>query len=184
MKRKKSELASIVLICLVSVLLALPSMVTGREQSSKPSSKGKPIVIKLITHQAPPALPDSTVPIFVDRVNARANGELIIKFMGGLEVIPLYEQPAALRSGAVDVITSPGSIIKDRIPEVMILSLSKKTSCGTPQTLMERKPGGVYEYVNKAFEKEGIHFLGRAEAYQPWYIMGKKKIQSIKDLQN
>src|SRR5512142_180562 len=64
----------------------------------------KEITLKMVTF-----LPKDDVNLtawwaYVEEVNKRANGELVIKFTGGPEAIPSFKQFDAVRSGVVDMV--------------------------------------------------------------------------------
>lgn len=108
--------------------------------------------------------------VFPDYVNARAPGELFINYRGGPEVIPGPEQSEAVIKGVIGLSIVPGAYYESLVPQVVLLSGSELNDLGIHRTTEERMPGGVYDYLRQAHEKKGLYFLGRGEAYSPFYL--------------
>lgn len=85
----------------------------------------------------------------------KSNGELVINFVGGGEVISVRDQVEALRNGVIDLSLLPGGVYKPLVPELGYVGpISELTE------LEERKAGFV-DYMNQRHMKHGMVYLGR-----------------------
>ena len=68
-----------------------------------PAPKPTPIVLKAVTFLAVAAVACRPLKMFIDKVNEKSKGELVIQLVGGPEVVPGSEQPMAVKRGVVDM---------------------------------------------------------------------------------
>ena len=54
----------------------------------------------------------------VDDINARGKGIVQIEVKGGPEAIGMFQQPAAVRDGVIDMVHTPGSFYGKSVPEI------------------------------------------------------------------
>lgn len=54
----------------------------------------------------------------VDDINARGKGIVQIEVKGGPEAIGMFQQPAAVRDGVIDMVHTPGSFYGANVPEI------------------------------------------------------------------
>lgn len=155
-------------IGLVLVLMALPV-------SAK--SPTKPIKFNWISF-----LPKTDVltknfqQMFIDRVNKRAKGELVINFRGGPEAIGAFDQGKAVQQGIVDIAIPPVGFYEAMAPGIggaMLTQLSPEE---------ERRPGGGYDYLVELHKKGGLFYLGRAEPTtgNVFYLFLNKRVDKPK----
>src|SRR5436190_8671648 len=91
---------------------------------------------------------------FVKKANDAGKGEFTIQVRGGPEAIGMMEQPAAVRSGVVDMIYTPCAFYAAQVPECDAVSAS------TIDGPTARKNGGM-ELLNQIHQKRiGIYNLG------------------------
>ncbi|MBI2832082.1 MAG: TRAP transporter substrate-binding protein DctP [Chloroflexi bacterium] len=121
-----------------------------------PKPAAQPIELKAVTYLGSGTSSTDAFKEWVDRVNKRANGELIVRYIGGPEAIPATNQPQAVMDGAVDIV----SISSDqftKVPEAVVFAISELTPA-------EQRKNGAYEYMVKVFEqKANVHYLGLTE---------------------
>ena len=87
---------------------------------------------------------------FIQRVNEKAKGELIIKYRGGPETIPAFDQGKAVQKGVVDISIVPYGFYEPLAPGIggaMLTQVSLEE---------ERKPGGGYDLLNEIHKKGGL----------------------------
>ena len=60
----------------------------------------------------------------VDLVAEKSNGELVLNFLGGPEVVPKVEQPGATRDGVIDIAFTTSGESWSVVPELAGLHLS------------------------------------------------------------
>src|SRR4030042_6787293 len=64
-------------------------------------------------------------PLFIDRVNEKAKGELIINVRGGPEIIPAYDLAFAAQKGTIDMTMIPTGFLENLVPGAAITRLSE-----------------------------------------------------------
>lgn len=123
--------------------------------------------------------PDSPMAAYthewIKRVNEALPGQVMVKYLGGPEVVPGFEQVEACRNGVVDIVFAAGSYYEPILPEIVATLLSKVSLDE------ELKPGGFYDYMVKAHEKIGIRSFGRW-LYNPFYLFFNEDAKNLDDL--
>lgn len=84
---------------------------------------------------------------FVDKVNAAGKGEIQIDFVGGPEVIPSAEQGRAIRSGTIDMLSAPGGLYLNLVPEA-------DAFLSTNLTPAERRANGAVDLAQTIWDKK------------------------------
>jgi len=109
------------------------------------------------------------------KVNA-ANGPVSVQYLGGPEVIPMFEQHEAVRSGTVDAAWIPCAYYRNVLPEAFTMILSRLDP-------WEERESGYLAYMNKLHnEKLNAYLLGRQLMYNPFIFAGKEPSKSPADL--
>jgi len=91
---------------------------------------------------------------YVKKANEAGKGEFTIQVRGGPEAIGMMEQPAAVRSGVVDMIYTPCAFYAAQVPECDAVSAS------TIDGPTARKNGGM-DLLNQIHQKRiGVYNLG------------------------
>ena len=124
-----------------------------------PSPTPKPQTIEMDALYAFPETSTRSVffKAFIERLNEKANGKLVVNIKGGPEVIGMFEQPAALKDGVIDMIYTPTAFYKSLVPGGDIIMLSQLT-------LEEERQLGVIDILDAEHQKVGLKFLGRMPA--------------------
>ena len=79
-------------------------------------------------HAFPPFLVyTKTFLAMVDDINERGKGIVQIEVRGGPEAIGMFQQPAAVRDGVVDMVHTPGSFYGANVPEIDAMVASRVT---------------------------------------------------------
>jgi len=114
--------------------------------------------------------------VFIQRVNEKAKGELFIKYRGGPETIPAFDQGKAVQKGVVDITNVACGFYEPIAPGVggsMLTQISLEE---------ERKPGGAYDFLNELHNKGGLFYLGRGTpADEYFYLNLRKKVLRQQD---
>ncbi|MFC2013765.1 TRAP transporter substrate-binding protein DctP, partial [Chloroflexota bacterium] len=115
--------------------------------------------------------------MFMERLNERANGELVIDYLGGSEIIPMGEQPTAVRKGVVDITMISAHQYADMVTASNVVQLSRIS----PQ---EERESGFFAYLQDLHMKGGLFLVGRAAYTQnsSFYIFINKKVETPYDL--
>jgi len=90
----------------------------------------------------------------VDDINERGKGIVQIEVRGGPEAIGMFQQPAAVRDGVVDMVHTPGSFYGANVPEIDAMVASRVTP-------METRANGGAALMDRAHrERFGVRHLG------------------------
>ena len=109
-------------------------------------------------------------------VNARAPGQLEIKYVGGPEVIPNREQVEALRRGLVGMVFTTTGYYVSAVPVVDGLNLSDLQP-------WEERESGVNAFLNKIHNQRiKAEYLGRLGVGLPFMLFLNKPISKVTDL--
>lgn len=155
----------VVLGIVLAAVFAFSSMVRAEEEK----------VLKAVCFVPPDAPMAAYTHVWIKRVNEALKGQVTVKYLGGPEVIPGFEQVEACRNGVVDIVFAAGSYYEPILPEIIATLLSKVS------VEEELKPGGLYDYMVKAHEKIGIRSFGRW-LYNPFYLFFVNDAKSLDDL--
>jgi TRAP-type C4-dicarboxylate transport system substrate-binding protein len=117
--------------------------------------------------------------MFIEKVNERAKGEMVINYRGGPEIIGQYDLGVAVQTGIVDLAVNALGFYEPLVPGIGAAMLSTRT----PQE--ERAPGGAYYYLVELHKKGGLYYLGRAvpgpEGEFLFYVFLRKKTEKPQD---
>ena len=103
------------------------------------------------------------VPIFVDEINKRAKGELVINPRGGPEVIAPFDQGKAVSKGTIDMAFVPSGFYSGVVPGADTNRLS-------PLTVEEERAQGMYDHMRNIHAKAGIYYVGRQQPIRGHYF--------------
>ena len=117
--------------------------------------------------------------VFIDKVNEKAKGQLVINYRGGPDVIGQFDLGSAIQKGIIDIATVSVGFFEALVPGNGAAMLSELT----PQE--ERKPGGAFAFLDEMHNKAGIKYLGRAAPSKDLYffVYTRKKVTTQKDFQ-
>lgn len=108
--------------------------------------------------------------IFQERVEEASKGRLAIKYRGGPEAIPCFEQIEAVKNGLVDMALLPTAYYVPQIPLVDAVKLSRITPWEERQT-------GAYDLLNRLHhEKVNAYYLGRFTNGVEFHLYINKRI--------
>jgi TRAP-type transport system periplasmic protein len=149
---------------------------TSAPSSAVPAAPGKVYSIDFIRFLATnDATYKAWKPLFVDKINEKANGALIIKDRGGTEVIGQFDQAIAVKNGVMQAGAIATGFSTSVIPGVDALRLCRLS----PQD--ERAK--VMSYLQELFNKNGLYYVGRQQpikGYQYW-LFTKKAVEKQAD---
>jgi TRAP-type C4-dicarboxylate transport system substrate-binding protein len=91
---------------------------------------------------------------FVGKVNSAGKGVVEIQVRGGPEAIGMFEQPAAVRNGVVDMVYAPCAFYAGSVPECDAVSAS------TIDGPRARKSGAIAELNEAHVRRMGVYYLG------------------------
>jgi len=100
----------------------------------------------------------------LDKIEKLTDGRVVIKVKGGPEVVPPPNLGKAVKNGVIDMAAIPNAFFEDLVPGIGVTHMS-------PFTASEERKNGVYDAINKRYEKAGMFYLGRAEATDPGYFV-------------
>jgi TRAP-type C4-dicarboxylate transport system substrate-binding protein len=114
---------------------------------------------------------------FIDLVNQRTKGALTIKVRGGPEAIPPFDIGVSVQKGVIDMATVPPSFFESVVPG----SLSH--AAHSEYTAKEEREKGIIDYVQKLYNKGGLHYLGRSAAGKRgfFFLFMNKRVEKPDD---
>jgi len=90
----------------------------------------------------------------VEDINARGEGVVQIDVRGGPEAIGMFQQPAAVRDGVIDMVHTPGSFYGANVPEIDAMVAARVTP-------MEARANGGAAIMDQAHqERFNVRHLG------------------------
>ena len=105
----------------------------------------------------------------VDDINARGKGIVQIEVKGGPEAIGMFQQPAAVRDGVVDMVHTPGSFYGKSVPEIDAMVASTVNP-------MEARANGGAALMDAAHEKRfNVRHLGWIDGGVQFHIYNSQK---------
>ncbi len=177
-------------ICLVLILTVLPFMAACAAPAPAPAPTptptptptplppAEPYVIKTVSsfYGSSPGI--RVLFMFQEKVEERSNGELMIQFLGGPEVIALLDQAMAVRKGVVDMSLSWTSTYAGLVPAVEVVTISGLSA-------EEERESGVVDLLRETHSGAGLYYLGRSRNAQPgglFRIWTSKRVETPQDL--
>lgn len=156
MKKLLVVLLALTLVALPLWAACAPEEVAPPPGPPTPPPKPEPIVIKSVA-----ILPLDDFSLvgylhFVDLVNKRANGELVIELVGGPEAIPAFDQAMAVKEGVVDMSCDSAGYYTFLVPELGAFYVSE---CGP----WDDRVIGAYELIEEAHNRAGLHYVGKVD---------------------
>ncbi|MFC2019869.1 TRAP transporter substrate-binding protein [Chloroflexota bacterium] len=136
-------------VLLVIILASMPLMA-----ACAPKEPTGPIVLKVVGSFGPPH------PVFVpfqrtiDTINERAEGELVIEWVGAGEVMSRSVLAKACQDGVIDIMYTYASVYVNLVPLASTLMISDKEA-------YEERDTGYYDLLVDAHEEAGFRFIGR-----------------------
>ena len=105
----------------------------------------------------------------VDDINARGKGIVQIEVKGGPEAIGMFQQPAAVRDGVVDMVHTPGSFYGKSVPEIDAMVASTVNP-------MEARANGGAVLMDAAHQKRfNVRHLGWIDGGVQFHIYNSQK---------
>jgi TRAP-type C4-dicarboxylate transport system substrate-binding protein len=114
--------------------------------------------------------------LFIDRVNQRAKGDLIINVRGATEVIAPFDLGLAVHKGTIDMALVPSTFFDSLVPGAIAVIYYKIS----PD---EERKSGAEDYLRQMCAKKGIYYLGRTEPTEVpyFYLFLNKLAQKLED---
>ena len=133
----------------VFVVAALALFWSGAEQASAQTK------LNMVGSWPPGVSSAADVGIrYMEEVNRRANGKVVINFKGAREVVPTFDQPEALVRGVFDVWYGALNYWAGVVKPGYVTELS-------PMEPPDGGPGNaLHDFMVKMYEKKGVRYLG------------------------
>jgi TRAP-type C4-dicarboxylate transport system substrate-binding protein len=112
---------------------------------------------------------------YVDEVNKKSNGEVVIKFVGGPEAIPAFKQFEAVRTGVVDMIFGCEAYYGASVTGAAYIHLSQLTP-------MEERKVGYYDLRMDTLKKHNVMYLGRPEHGVWFHIFTNRAVKKPQEM--
>ncbi len=112
---------------------------------------------------------------FVEEVNKKSKGEVVIKFVGGPEAIPAFKQFEAARTGVVDIIFGCEAYYGGTVTGAAYTHLSRLTP-------PEERKSGYYNLRADLLKKHNLLYLGRPEHGVWFHIFTNKAVRKPQEM--
>jgi len=112
---------------------------------------------------------------FVEEVNKKSKGDLVIKFIGGPEAVPAFKQFEAVRTGVVDMIFTAESYHGGAVTGAAYTHLSRLTPS-------EERKSGYYDLRVDLLKKHNVFYLGRPEHGVWFHIFTNKSVKRPQEM--
>lgn len=178
--RKRRLLTLIGSVCLILVLAVLPFM-TACPAPAPPAEEEKPapepIVLKAVGFLPPAHDVTKQWLHFFEMVEERTDGQVVIDYLGGGEVISFFDAPMALLGGKVDIIASGAAFYKSLVPASRALELGALS-------LEKGREVGFYDLMRGVHKEAGFFFVGYSGVYHGpmFYLWTTKPVTCLDDL--
>ena len=107
----------------------------------------------------------------VKDINERGKGIVEIEVRGGPEAIGMFQQPAAVRDGVVDMVHTPGSFYGASVPEIDAMVAARVTP-------MEARANGGAALMDEVHQKRfNVKHLGWIDGGVQFHIYSSKEIK-------
>ncbi len=139
-KISRRALGAVAAIGMAATLVSSPALATDKVTA---------------VHAFPPFLVyTKTFLSMVEDINARGKGVVEITVRGGPEAIGMFQQPAAVRDGVVDMVHTPGSFYGASVPEIDAMVAARVTP-------MEARANGGAALMDEVHQKRfNVRHLG------------------------
>ena len=113
---------------------------------------------------------------FVERVNAKAKGQLKIVVKGGPEVMGAFDQPVAVKKGLIDICLTSYTFFPSLVPGSELFRAAEFTP-------IELRKKGADDFFREKCAKAGLYYLGNPTSHPAKYfwILSKKKMETKED---
>jgi len=111
---------------------------------------------------------------FERRLAQKSGGTLTVTWKGGPEVVPPFEQAAAMRKGVFDLLNTTGSYYTQLVPEAPMFDL-------LDGPMAPIRAAGVVEEFDRVNQKQGVKFLGSTSGNVAFGLFLKKPAKTIDD---
>lgn len=150
-----------------------PTPAPAPAPSPAPASPTAPIVLKAATSDSTDSPRVASIHPFIERVNQRSNGELIIELVGGPEAIGRWEQTDAIRTGVIDLTVHYDDTARFPAGNSVYYTLL---------TGPEMRETGMYDLLAEMYKEENIAYLGMGQGYTQLRIWTNKRTNTPYDL--
>ena len=112
---------------------------------------------------------------FVTGFNKEFKGEAAIKWIGGPEVIPMFQLHESVRTGMMDMVNTSSAFYVSLTPVSYSIMFSNKT-------INEMYQSGFFDTFTEIHKKVGLMYLGVISYGSPFYIYLNERIKSPEGL--
>lgn len=164
---------SIMIRALLLTLVAVTALAV--DGPGRPATAQQPIVLRVTSQFKVGDTYDAAAALVRKKIQDKLGDKVRIRYLGGPEVIPGFEQAAALRDGTVDMLVLTTSWAASIWPMVERFDLSDRTP-------WEEREVGVFGFFEQGFAKHlNAKHLGRVGGGIPIVFYTKFKPTSVDD---
>jgi len=150
------------MVMIVTVLFVSPALAQKQEK----------ITLKIVYEQPITDRGHSLFKVWQEKVNAINPQRLNIQYLGAYEVIPTFEQVAALRKGSVDMVVAAPTFYSGLLPDAMAVQCM-----GAAVPVVETRKRGMVALMDEIHRKKlGVTVLGALWSGDHHVILVKKAL--------
>jgi TRAP-type C4-dicarboxylate transport system substrate-binding protein len=168
---KRNAFLGSLIILILSIML-----VSSSNSEATPETATQPITLIAVSLMAKNNPVVACVQKFVDLVDEKSDGKIIIDWRGGPEVIPGGQQPRAVWSGSVDIALTDTSYFATESPSTRPLVDM------VPLTGAETRSAGIFDWANQQLQKVNLRFLGMGAYGADAYLWSRNKFEKPQDI--
>ena len=141
-----------------------------------PPPPAEPTVIKAVTFLPVGFIATEHAHRYVEEIEQRSNGQLIIDIIGAGDVIPTEEQIFAVKEGRIDMIFSCGDDISQASPMGFAMIL-------TGMDVWEEREAGIWDFYREIFARDcNAYYLGSLQHPMWWNLFTNVEAKSPDDI--
>jgi TRAP-type C4-dicarboxylate transport system substrate-binding protein len=142
----------------------------------------EPLEIRLVAWSSLPGIKESQQRMIwelIENIEEASEGKITFNFLGGGEIIGIFDQGDALAAGGVcDALMTAGSFVAKTDPDLLTIALSERN-------IKEKRESGYWDMINDAIAESNIFYLTDCDAsgFDNWNtIWLNEPIESLEDL--
>jgi len=156
--------------CFILTIAVICCLVLGL---SVPLS-AKPVTFKLVTFFRTNTSEAGGIKLFVEKVNEKFKNDIAIEWLGGPEVIPMFQQHEAVKKGVVDMCVTSSTFYPSHVFEAKSVMFTNKSHS-------ELLRDNYFDIMRPIHEKAGFVYLGSCNIAEPFHLFTNFRVEKLSD---
>lgn len=155
-----------------------PSPSPSPTPSPAPTPQAEPVTLDFVSFTPPMSYLEYGImeENFINPVNEKAGGKVVINYRGGPEVIPSFDLGVSVQKNTIQMTAAPMGFWESLVPGIDCTRL-------TQLSVEEEAANGAFDYLQELCAAKGLYYMGRADPTELpfFYLFSNKKISKISD---